>query len=113
MCQSRNIVETGRPVADMYRAKHWFAMTEARLPLNKPLIKSPGPVKKPQVPLNKPQAPLNKPQAPVNKAPEKVTKKPFDKIFKKPLGAGLSPKVIAKLTSQTKVPDSKKPFDFR
>ena len=93
--------------------KPQFPLNKPPVSLNKPLIKPPGPLKKPQVPLNKPQAPLNKPQAPVNKAPEKVTKKPFDKIFKKPLGSGLSPKVIAKLTSQTKVPDSKKPFDFR
>lgn len=38
-------------------------------------------------------------------------KKPLDKLFKK--AETLSPKVIAKLTSQTKVYEGKKPFDFR
>jgi len=38
-------------------------------------------------------------------------KKPLEKLFKKT--ESLSPQVIAKLTSQTKVHEGKKPFDFR
>jgi len=56
-------------------------------------------------------------KSPTNSATIKETsssttlKKPLEKLFKK--GESLSPKVIAKLTSQTKVHDGKKPFDFR
>ena len=54
--------------------------------------------------------PLLPPKVPATSSSTAV-KKPLEKLFKKT--ESLSPKVIAKLTSQTKVHEGKKPFDFR
>jgi len=108
-----------------------------KTPLIKPTIspkdKTPfAPFNKPTIPpkdklafasFNKPTLPPAKLTVALNKTKilqklasdgDQVTKKPLDNILKKPQSVSLSPKVIAKLTSQTKVNQaSKKPFDFR
>ena len=72
------------------------------------------PLLPPKVPTGFAGAPLKTPFLKTNSAPQDTSrtslKKPLEKLFKK--GESLSPKVIAKLTSQTAV-QGKKPFDFR
>ena len=68
------------------------------------------PLLPPKVPTGFAGAPFLKPNSAPKDASRTSLKKPLEKLFKK--GESLSPKVIAKLTSQTAV-QSKKPFDFR
>ena len=72
------------------------------------------PLLPPKVPTGFAGAPPKTPFLKTNSAPKDTSrtslKKPLEKLFKK--GESLSPKVIAKLTSQTAV-QGKKPFDFR